>query len=486
VEEYGFDLDQKIIALAEARAAEARAQLIAEIRSGLETGIVNPGRSGRKRLTALLYIQDAYIRYEVAQLLFDYQGDLKPADLLQYYFASQNFQKLWDLARTDTTAKALLFSGFLDRNLRLRTKLLKLIHESDCSTPAEKIFYHYGRAAYEELYELYLSSGPDEKQSIQDILKQGLKTEWNTDYHRRACAALLEQLEAGENLQQEIEEILKKTPKEKNTAPLRLNTIMPEPATEFGLFLEKLNRQGIYTNGQIIYPEIQIGTKTGRVTYRNPGLQTWSEEKREQDILSPPGCEIIRFDYQSIEPAILANLLLNEHLISFELAQTEDIYLAIFPQDRSRAKKYMNAFINGGPALPPFNPQPVLWQLVQAIDTYRSELVERWQKGENLQTIGGNSIILDEKEPNRGGKLMNRMIQGGAADFFNTAVLRLDQYLVKNKVEAGIYFLLYDEVWLSAKKEIALHVGRISQEILEGIYQIFNFLIPVKVRRLEK
>ncbi len=482
MEESGFDLNAVVVALAETSNTEIRVRLFAEIREQFESGQHKPGARDLRRFIALLYINDAYIRYETAQLLSDYASEIKPNDLLQFYFAGQDLQKLWSEAQNNPVARGLIFSGFMDKNLRLRTKLLKIIHERDCRDEKERLCYHYGRGDYYELYERFTTLPEEEQNFLQSILRQGLQPEWNTDYHIRACARLLEQIQAAGDIAGQIETILKPPVSVRPGGPLQRNPEMPAPVSEFEQLLLKLNRRGIYMDGQIVYPEIQIGTKTGRVTYRKPGLQTWSREQRQRDILPPPGKTILRYDYQAIEPTLLLNFLLNEHLISYDQAATDDIYLDIFPDDRDKAKHYLNAFINGGPATPPFKPKPVLWSLISAIDTFRNDLAERLEKGENIQTIGGQSVLLEENEKNRGGKLLNRIVQGGAADFFNTAVLKLENYFTRNKLDAEVYFLLYDEVWITANKEGIPHIRRVSLEILNEVYRCFNLLIPVKVR----
>ena len=45
---------------------------------------------------------------------------------------------------------------------------------------------------------------------------------------------------------------------------------------------------------------------------------------------------------------------------------------------------------------------------------------------------------------------MNRLVQGSAADIFNTAVAEIHRQCIQGQMRASVAFLLYDEVWIEA------------------------------------
>jgi hypothetical protein len=451
--------------------------LFSRLRQEIEAG--HPAKRVRL-LIPLLYELNAEIRREAAYMLEEYGIRLEGEDYLQYLFAVQDFDILYRGHFDDPQVRKLMFAGFKDPNLRLRARLLNFIHESDCRTFEEKSLYYYGRAEYDQIIRWDL----DEARSagIRSLLTFGTKPENNSAYHRRACARALQLIAGMDGLSEDIAALLETRSGQRSVEPLRIKREDIVAVTELDLLLEKLSARGIYAGEQIVYPEIHVGTVTGRITYKNPALQTWPKEKRQQMIKPFDGYEIIGFDYTAIEPRLLLNLLVQEHLLNLSEIPGEDIYSALCPEDREPAKKYLISLMNGGPVMPPFNPQPFLWKLVGALDEFKSDLRERFKAGEQIQTLAGRPVDLQEGEPNFCGKLINRLIQGGAADLFNNGLIEIERWIAAENQDITLYFVIYDEVWLlvPAGKQ-ALYRDPIRQ-ILDRQWQVFNLVLPLTVK----
>jgi hypothetical protein len=74
------------------------------------------------------------------------------------------------------------------------------------------------------------------------------------------------------------------------------------------------------TGCQVMYDS--IGTSTGRVVMRSPGVQ-WLEKKYRKYIIAPEGCELRYLDYSCFEPTILAAVSGDAELLA---ACTSDVY----------------------------------------------------------------------------------------------------------------------------------------------------------------
>ncbi len=432
----------------------------------------------KRVIIPLLYDRDASIRLETAFWVERLGLALQGQDYARYLFSLQDFSALLIYCASYPQARSILFNGFKDKNLRLRTRLLKIIHERDCQNMKENMLYFYGRGDYESLVDAYFNSNETDRAFLLDLLHQGTKEENNVPYHRRQCALLLEKLWGAEELDETIQELLKPLKKIRPKVPLQINREPIKTLTALDLVVDKLERHGLWIEGQLVFPQLNIGPATGRITYRNPGIQTWPSAKRLQS-LKPPDKELLIYDYKSIEPMILLNILLDEHLISLADIPEQDIYLAINPEGRGVAKRFLNSLINGGPRRPDFKPGPFFWKLLPALDELRAELWMKYNQTGVVETVMGRKIPLDKKEPNLSGKIMNRLIQGSAADFFNHAIIKLDAGLVEEGEHGRIYFLLFDEVWISTRASYKKEVSALALTILNTEYKHFHFVLPV-------
>ncbi len=440
-----------------------------------EKALAENSRKQKRKLVALLYDRDAVLRRECAFLVEELGIRLKEEERRQLLFALQQFDALYE----DREGRELLFTGLCDRNLRVRARILNLIHESDCRDDRQRALYFYGQADYQEL--IYLAaSNSAVRPFIIRLLQKGSDERFNTPYHCRQCRDTLHNLEALEDTGEAVKALLRLPKSGNRSRPADPQpAVQPPPETVLQEIIQQVERRGIYIDGTLAFPAVRTGTVTNRITYKNPGLQTWAKEKREAGIQPPPGCRLDKYDLVSIEPLLLVNFLLKEFYLALDEIPQGDLYLAVSPQDRGEGKRWLNRVINGGSPACNFPPTPFALRLLDALSDFRSELAERVRREGYVETIAGNAIPLEAETDNFSGKAVNRLVQGSAADFFHFGLEQIDRRIQTERLAVQIYFLLYDEVWLATAQQENIDFSR---ELLAGNEQ-FQLLLPVAARR---
>ncbi len=448
----------------------------------LEEALQREKASRRRLLISLLYHRNWYVRQEAAFLVDRYGVPLNVRERFQFAYALRNFAYLRRrMEEGDTTARQLLFSACSDAAPRFRTSVLAYLQLEDCQTPEEEAWLHYAAGDYLTLTEL--GSHTDYYHAVVSVLQHGLHQPENPLYHRRQCAFCLEQLRAMEDASQTIQRILKEHPPQKDEQTDGDPDALPPPElSPIQQLLHALRQQGIYVDGQRIFPEIEIGTATGRITYRKPPLQTWSADQRYRRIMPPPGHTILRFDYVTIEPGILLHFLLERFLISSEDIPSGDIYLAVDPTHREAGKKWLNAVINGGGYRYAQNLNPFQEKLWRAIREFRVEVMNQVEATGFIELPGGKRLPLPEGNTNRGGRIVNRFVQGTASEVFNRAVCAIYQQFVRLMLPAQVYFLIFDELWVTCPPEEAEQVRQICRTEMENAGREIGLLVELRVR----
>jgi len=481
-----LSISETIQSIAISTSDEDKLQRFSEVSAGLSQ---LPSKERRKYLIPLLYENSAAIRYE-AVILLDYYGET-PADGKDYWqalFAMQDFQTLSLLAREDDEARQVLFRACRDKNLRLRARLLNYLHAEDCKNDLEKFLYYYARADYDALVEIYYQNENNIHfpGQYREILLVGTRENNNTPYHRRQCAETLEKITGMEEIGTALRGELLKVNKRQDRPELIINREPLTPLSRLDLLIEKLNHQPLNVQGILVQPYIHIGTITGRITYQKPALQTMPAEDRKTSLRPPEGYEKLAFDYVTIEPRLLLNYLLMDCWIGLDDIPEGDIYTAISAEDRQASKRYLNSIINGPVYQPPFRASSFLVLLIQALQNWRDDLYERFRRGEELLTLSGRLIQLEKEETNLSGKLVNRIIQGGAADLFNGALIELDDWIASRHIDSRIWFVIFDEVWLLARPDARDILRQSFLEILNSQWKKYGLLLPVQARIMEQ
>lgn len=438
----------------------------------------DPYHPDARKLISLLYHQDWYIRREIAFLIDKFGIKLKEEERNQYWYALQDFERFDERKYYDPIARSLLFAACKDPSPKIRVKALSYLSFTDCQSKQEEVLLFYAAADYANMVEL--ASQDDYKSEVISILEHGMNQVDNPAYHRKQCALCLEQLHAMEDSQRFIKEMLYSSNAQSSTEAQPSLAI--NPADPLMHLITHLKLQGILVDGDIIFPEIKIGTVTNRITYSNPPLQTWPEEVRNKKIQAPSGKSILKCDYKTMEPTLLLHFLLFHFYLSFEDIPAGDIYMAIDPNNRARGKSWLLKAIYDERDIPTTNLSTFQRKLLIAVKEFRQDLLLKVQKQEFVETIGGKYIPLSANEINLGGKAVNRLIQGSASDIFNTAVVKLHQFFNDEHLPARIIFLLFDEVWVEKDISSSNDLSHLIKEILLQVNQEFCLLKPLEIR----
>ncbi|WP_457566280.1 DNA polymerase [Caldithrix abyssi] len=447
--------------------------------------------AGKTRyLIALLYDENWYVRQESAFIIEQLGVKLKGEDYYRYLLALQDFNNLF-MMFDDPFVRTTLFGALKDANHRLRRKIFSYLKYEDCTTWEEKALFWYGQAAYNQLTQLATET-EEARDFIVQLLRYGMEKNHNPDYHRRRCAEALQTIERSEHLEEFVRELLagqkrtEKRPANHDARPVPLVDEEPDLLFRLQTVIADLKVNGLWVNGHLIFPDIQIGSATNRITYRNPGLQTWPKEQREKQIQPPPGQRLFAFDFNCIEPRLVLHFLLQKLLIALDEVPQDDIYLAFYPQDRSKAKRFLNALINGGSVPEEYLQTPFAQKVARGLKALRLEQMSLARHRGFVETLAGNRIKLEPEVANFGGKAVNRLIQGSASDVFNHALCALHETIHSEGWPAQIYFVLFDEVWLALPhKEFERYLSA-AESLLNRIYKDFNLLtpLPCRMRRL--
>jgi len=463
---------------------QKRLELLENLEAALEQA---PQPRNYRPLISLLYHRDWYIRREAAFLIDRYGVKLKAAERLYFEYALQHFRLLKEKMESEPIARELLFRACKDPSERFRSRVTGFLTLSDCRTVEETALFFYAEGNYQALVEL--GCDPDFREAVISILTGGMEPENNSVYHRKQCAYALEQLQALENTPEVIAGIIRSREEPDNDGKGGAGIPEPLPLSPLEKMLRDLQQQGIRFDGKMVYPTIQIGSITNRITYREPGLQTLPKAERERRIQPPPGHILLSCDYIAMEPTLLLHFLLQRFLLNLEEIPfawqgpaAGDIYQAIDPADRQRAKTWLNAVINGGGSRFAGNLNPFQMKLWEAIRELRQELLQTVIETGAVETIAGNRIVLEQTESNLGGKAVNRFIQGSASDVFNHAVLTLHRRLITDGLPARVYFLVYDEVWVETAPQAEENVSELIRTTLEAVNEHFTLLMPLRVR----
>jgi DNA polymerase-1 len=254
----------------------------------------------------------------------------------------------------------------------------------------------------------------------------------------------------------------------------------PFPAAHaLAVLLENLEARGLRIDGRTVHPRITVGTVTGRVTYTNPPLQTWPAADRLRRIgTAVAGRLFVRADYGQIEPRILHAILRRRGLIAWEAGA--DLYRDLIGTgDRDTAKVAVNKAINGGRPVSVASGR--LAGFIKAADAYRAELVGMVKVRGHVPTMGGRTSPLPPDEVNLGGKAVNRVVQGTAADVFNRAAVRVTRALEAEGLAAAVAFLLYDELWVECDPAAAGRVAELVRAEMGAAAAADGLVIPVRI-----
>ncbi len=319
--------------------------------------------------------------------------------------------------------------------------------------------------------------------------------------------------------------VLKKTPKGKpSTAEevlqeLALDYPLPKLLMEYrGLsklkstYTDKLPLMINKATGRIHTSYHQAVTATGRLSSSDPNLQNIpirTEEGRRirQAFIAPPGYKVLAADYSQIELRIMAHLsedkgLLNafEKELDVHKATAAEVFGTelekVTSEMRRRAKAINFGLIYG---MSDFGLAKQLHigrqEAQQYIDLYfeRYPGVQRYMDHTRAQaheqgfveTIMGRRLYLPEINARNGSlrqaaerTAINAPMQGTAADIIKTAMIDVDQWLIKKKLDARIMMQVHDELVLEVAEK---HLDEVREGIVKRMSAAAKLRVPLQV-----
>lgn len=365
-----------------------------------------------------------------------------------------------------------LFHALCTETPSVRRWLLRKIDRPFCRDAVEELMLDFARAdfvalagwgAQEELRDLLIS-----------LLKQMLGSPVWGAFHKDQGAQLLRRL--GEKVP-EVRRSRRQLASAKGSLLQPVHVSSGSDPPELHSLLAHLRRRGLTVDGATIRPDVQVGTVTGRITYRNPAVQTWSRDERLSRLRPQPGHVYVALDYAQIEPVILLNILVLRLWLALTHMPGGDIYRWFSPEDRSLGKEMVNRIINGGSSAV-VDPSPQALRFVRAIEMFRQEWTRECRELGYVPSLFGRAMPFPE-EPNVPGKVVNRLVQGTAADIFNSAVAEIHRLQCEDSLPGEITLLLFDEVWIHARTDQAERVARVSADVLRrSAARVCLFRVP--------
>jgi len=287
--------------------------------------------------------------------------------------------------------------------------------------------------------------------------------------------------------------ILQKTPKGQ---PSTAETVLQELALDYPLpkiileyrslsklkstYTDSLPQQIDPTTGRVHTSYNQAVAATGRLSSTEPNLQNIpvrTEEGRRirQAFIAPKGYKIVSADYSQIELRIMAHLSKDKGLLK-AFADDLDIHKAtaaevfnvavskVTPNQRRNAKAINFGLIYGMSAyglsrqlgIDTFKAQEYMdryFQRYPGVKTYMEQTRQRARDKGYVETLYGRRLYLPEinasnMQRRRAAEraAINAPMQGTAADIIKMAMINMDNYLQKNKIDARMIMQVHDEL----------------------------------------
>jgi DNA polymerase I len=268
----------------------------------------------------------------------------------------------------------------------------------------------------------------------------------------------------------------------------------------------------IAADGRIHATFNQTVARTGRLSSDKPNLHNIpvrSDEGRvfRTAFVAPPGWSLLVADYNQIELRCIAHLANDPGLVSAFQAG-EDIHTStaarvfgVKPEDvsldqRSKAKMVsyglaygMEAYgLSQRLAIPVSEAAGILDAYFEAfpnVKQYMDDAIHLARQTGYTETLFGRrrhieELMSDNFRVRQAGErqAMNAAIQGLAADIFKIALVRIDQALVKAKVQSRVVLQVHDEVIVEVPDDEKELVGPLVLDIMKAAAEL---IVPLEV-----
>ena len=280
-----------------------------------------------------------------------------------------------------------------------------------------------------------------------------------------------------------------------------------------GTYLAGLPRF-IKEDGKIHTRFVQTLTQTGRLSSTEPNLQNIpirleeGRKIRKAFVPSHEGWQLFGADYSQIELRVLAHISEDEHMRQ-AFIDDEDIHSATarrvfgLPEDepitsnhrrqakavnfgivygisdyglsqnlnitRKEAKTFIDTYFDKYPGVAEYMKE-IVKQAKE--DGYVTTLFNRRRYLPDIHSSNFNIRSFAERTA------MNSPIQGSAADIIKIAMIRLDEAITKENLQAKLLLQVHDELILEAPAEEMARLAELVPEVMEGAVEL---AVPLKV-----
>jgi len=250
----------------------------------------------------------------------------------------------------------------------------------------------------------------------------------------------------------------------------------------------------------------QAGAATGRVSSANPNLQnipirTEMGRQIRAAFISRPGWNLLKADYSQIELRILAHMSGDKVLVdAFRMG--EDIHmrtaaevfrvppLMVGAEERRRAKAVNFGIVYGLSAfglaqqlgIPRSDASAYIdayFELYSGVKAFIDRTIAQVRKSGATRTMFDRLRPIPDiqsKNPNARGfaerTAINSPIQGSAADLIKLAMIRVDQRLKEEKLQALMLLQVHDELVFEAPEEETAAVAKLVKHEMEQVHQL--------------
>ncbi len=250
----------------------------------------------------------------------------------------------------------------------------------------------------------------------------------------------------------------------------------------------------------------QTETRTGRISSTEPNLQNIpvrTERGREfrRFFRAKKGCVLVDADYSQIELRVLAHISGDKNMqqafrdnVDIHTVTASEVFGVpldrVTPLMRSRAKAVNFGIVYGIGAFSLSKDIGVSMREAQkyidsylahfsSIDSYMKNVIERAKSDGYVSTLEGRRRYLPElSASNRNTRMFgervarNAPIQGTAADIIKIAMVRVDERLKKEGLEARLILQVHDELIVEAPAHESMQVAMLLQEEMENAVKL--------------
>ncbi|MBI4005032.1 MAG: DNA polymerase I [Gammaproteobacteria bacterium] len=277
-------------------------------------------------------------------------------------------------------------------------------------------------------------------------------------------------------------------------------------------YTDKLPQQINTRTGRVHTSYHQAVAVTGRLSSSDPNLQNIpirTEEGRRirQAFIAPSGCSLLAADYSQIELRIMAHLSGDQHLLE-AFAMGEDIHkmtaaevfgvsLDSVSHEQRRAAKAINFGLIYG--MSPFGLAKQLgidrseaknyvdryFDRYPGVKEFMDNTRDKAKKQGYVETIFKRRLYLPEINARNAARrqyaertAINAPMQGSAADIIKRAMISVDAWLIKNKINAKLIMQVHDELVLEVAEDA---VATVKHELSRIMSSAAELAVPLVV-----